>query len=87
MSTKHIYTPNLVIFSLELEQGVIEGFRIDPNNPPNMWGPAYEVTLVRDDVKEEMKAVFVDNPDTIDFSSVVHVANEPAKRGRPSKSA
>ena len=85
MSTKHIFTPNLVIFSLELEQAVLDGFRIDPNNPPTTWLQAYDATLVRDDVKEELKAVFKDSPDTIDFSSVVNAGEEAGKRGRKSK--
>ena len=85
MSTKNIFTPNLVIFSLELEQAVLEGFRIDPNNPPTTWLQAYDVTLVRDDVKEELKAVFKDSPDEIDFSSVVNAGEEAGKRGRKPK--
>ena len=88
MSTKHIFTPNLEIFSLELQQGVIDGFRIDPNNPPTTWLQAYDVTLVRDDVKEELKAVFSEDPDKIDFSNVVSVlpsSEEAGKRGRKPK--
>jgi hypothetical protein len=88
LSTKHIFTPNLHIYSLELEQAVIEGFRIDPNNPPTTWLQAYDVTLIRDDVKEELKAVFAESPDTIDFSSVASVlpsSEEAGKRGRKPK--
>lgn len=85
MSTKNIITPSFVTFCIELQDAFDEGFRLDPDNYPCTWGVCFEAVLVRDDVKEELKAVFADSPDTIDFSSVVHVGEEAGKRGRKSK--
>lgn len=88
MSTKNIITPSFVTFCIEMQDAFDEGFRLDVDNYPSTWGIAYEAVLVRDDVKEEMKAVFVDSPDTIDFSSVVStvvLGEEAGKRGRKPK--
>lgn len=88
MSTKNIITPSFVTFCVEMEQAILEGFRIDFDNLPSTWGICYEAVLVRDDVKEELKAVFSDSPDTIDFSNVVSVlpsSEEAGKRGRKPK--
>lgn len=88
MSTKTIFTPNLAVFGYEFQQAIIEGFRIDPDNPPCYWCQNFEAALVRDDVKEELKAVFSEDPDKIDFSNVVSVlpsSEEAGKRGRKSK--
>ena len=85
MSTKNIITPSFVMFCIELQDAFDEGFRLDPDNYPCTWGVCYEAVLVRDDVKEEMKAVFKDSPDVIDFSSVLPSSEEARKRGRKPK--
>lgn len=88
MSTKNIITPSFVTFCIELQDAFDEGFRLDPDNYPCTWGLCFEGVLVRDDVKEELKGIFADSPDTIDFSSVVSVlpsSEEAGKRGRKSK--
>lgn len=88
MSTKTIITPSFVTFCIEMQDAFDEGYRLDVDNYPCTWGRGYEGILVRDDVKEEMKAVFVDSPDTIDFSNVVSVlpsSEEAGKRGRKPK--
>lgn len=88
MSTKQIITPNFATFCIEMQDAIDEGYRIDLVNPPHASFTYYEAVLVRDDVKEELKAVFVDSPDAIDFSSVVSVlpsSEEAGKRGRKPK--
>lgn len=88
MSTKNIITPSFVTFCIEMQDAFDEGFRIDFDNLPSTWGICYEAVLVRDDVKEELKAVFSEDPDKIDFSNVVSVlpsSEEAGKRGRKPK--
>lgn len=85
MSTKNIITPSFVTFCIEMQDAFEEGYRLDVDNYPTTWGIAYECVLVRDDVKEEMKAVFSEDPDKIDFSVVVVNAGEETKRGRKPK--
>ena len=84
MSTKNIISPSFVTFCIEMQDAFEDGFRLDPNNYPCTWGLCFEAVLVRDDVKEEMKAVFSEDPDKIDFSVVVN-AREETKRGRKFK--
>lgn len=88
MSTKNIITPSFVTFCIEMQDAFDEGYRLDPDNYPCTWGLCFEGVLVRDDVKEELKAVFSEDPDKIDFSNVVSVlpsSEEAGKRGRKSK--
>ena len=88
MSTKTIITPSFVTFCIEMQDAFDEDYRLDVDNYPCTWGLCYEGILVRDDVKEELKAVFSEDPDKIDFSNVVSVlpsSEEAGKRGRKPK--
>lgn len=47
--TKSIINVNLSAFLREFQEHVQQGWEIDDNAPPNLWGVAYETGLVRTD--------------------------------------
>jgi hypothetical protein len=47
--TKTIINANLGLFLREFQEHVQLGWEVDENNPPNIWGIAYETGLVRTD--------------------------------------
>jgi len=64
--TKVIMEPSLHKFCFDLQEAVQEGFTIDPNLTPTMFGTYYECGLIRNAVKEAY------TEPTIDFTKVVN---------------
>ena len=54
--TKVILQYNLQTFIKEITDSVNNGWEIDDNDPPDVWGTAYECRMVREDeVAEEIR--------------------------------
>lgn len=69
--TKVIMEPSLHKFCFDLQEAVQEGFTIDPNLTPTMFGTYYECGLIRDSGPIEGSAKEAPTEPTIDFTKVV----------------
>ena len=49
MKTKAILHSNREVFDLEIEQAQAEGWKIDPANPPMLFGFMWECQMIADD--------------------------------------
>lgn len=96
--TKVLMEPSLHKFCFDLQEAVQEGFTIDPNLTPTMFGTYYECGLIKNSVKEAPTEPTIDFTKVVD-SSLANSAqglsealsaasgNEPVAkhRGRPAK--
>lgn len=73
MTTKTILTPSLFQFAYEIQEGVLEGYIIDEESPPNTFGVFYEALMVK--------------PHEVAQDAVLTFENIPAKRGPKPKVA
>ena len=64
--TKVIMEPSLHKFCFDLQEAVQEGFTIDPDLTPTMFGTYYECGLIKDSAKK------ASTEPTIDFTKVVN---------------
>lgn len=96
--TKVLMEPSLHKFCFDLQEAVQEGFTIDPNLTPTMFGTYYECGLIKNSAKEAPTEPTIDFTKVVD-SSLANSApglsealsaasgNEPVAkpRGRPAK--
>lgn len=81
MQFKTIVNPSFVITQLELEEHIRDGWRIDQDNLPVDNMMYFEISLVRDEHREAVKAVFKEDSTTIDFN-IAKLPEQSVKRGR-----
>ena len=66
---------NPMVFCLNLQEKVLDGWKIDENEPFNMIFNLYTIGMIKEEVSDEVKAVFPE----FDIPEAVKKAGRPKK--------